>query len=425
MDNMFGERLKEIRCSRGQSVEQVAIAANIAASTLRRWESGIFQPRIPELKAVLKILKVEIEAQVKIVSMINAVRGVREQRALIDNAPEKDTGAGPIWRALRLRRGLSAKEVAERLAVHPSTVSRWEASKRDPPGDLLPALFAVLQASPEEREALILGSRAFLLAEPLEGIKIERYESLLAELNQKTCGGRFALADLTYCALEGGLTQLAQKSAFAYHLLARTWLHHADYLSWKGRLTEMNVYATRAAQALDNRADPISSQAAYLQAHYIWQHPLKGDAGRALRFLRGRYDLSVGSVAEIAMCRDLACLAAYAGAYHEAIDRIQRSRMLANIHDEPGAIQMADAVETRTFLLQSDWTSAIKILSQRSVLSVDPRQRVFEHLLWAETLLGLKDPHNAHDHLQAFYSLIEASDLDYLRWNGDRLAKRL
>src|SRR5207253_2034357 len=60
--------------------------------------------------------------------------------------------SGDLLRAMRVRRGLTLKQLAAAVCKHPSTVARWEQSRIVPPDDVRPALLSALNAMPEEHD---------------------------------------------------------------------------------------------------------------------------------------------------------------------------------------------------------------------------------------------------------------------------------
>ena len=56
---------------------------------------------------------------------------------------------GKNMRAERARLGLTIKNVAEKLGVHPNAVSRWESDETDPAANNLIALCNLYGCSPE------------------------------------------------------------------------------------------------------------------------------------------------------------------------------------------------------------------------------------------------------------------------------------
>jgi transcriptional regulator with XRE-family HTH domain len=87
--SQFGTFLRELRQARQMSISRLAERAAIAKSTLSRWEAGAFQPRLPELEAVLAVLGVSPAQREQAISLVQAPRAVGRLRQ------EWATSAGP------------------------------------------------------------------------------------------------------------------------------------------------------------------------------------------------------------------------------------------------------------------------------------------------------------------------------------------
>src|SRR5205085_2585154 len=102
------------------------------------------RPRRPELEQVLAALDASPSEQLRARGLAGAARErVRQQEAAADTllgGPALLPGPGALLRALRHRRGLTLAETAARLALQPSSISRWERSEMLPAADRLEAL---------------------------------------------------------------------------------------------------------------------------------------------------------------------------------------------------------------------------------------------------------------------------------------------
>src|SRR5215212_913798 len=172
MASPVGDVLRDQRQSRQFSINQLADRAAVAKSTLSRWEAGTFQPRLPELEAVLGALAASPTEREQTLARMRAPRAVAEMRrevagraGLTDDVAFLLPAGGDLIRAMRRRRGLSLEEVATRLRVRPSAVSYWEQSKTTPHMERLSALCDLLGAQPEERAVLADGQCFMALPE--------------------------------------------------------------------------------------------------------------------------------------------------------------------------------------------------------------------------------------------------------------------
>src|SRR5262249_46003479 len=127
--------------------------AQLAPSTLSRWESGTCLPRVPELESLLVSLGAGRRDIVRILSSLNAPRATRAVRGKKSDATGEATAprGGDILRLLRHRAGLTIMHVADGLGVAASTVSRWESSVAHPSPIMAKALMDLLDATPAER----------------------------------------------------------------------------------------------------------------------------------------------------------------------------------------------------------------------------------------------------------------------------------
>lgn len=57
----FGERLKQLRTSRGITQEDLATSINVARFTLIRWEADTFEPRLSDLLNLSRVLDVPLD----------------------------------------------------------------------------------------------------------------------------------------------------------------------------------------------------------------------------------------------------------------------------------------------------------------------------------------------------------------------------
>jgi transcriptional regulator with XRE-family HTH domain len=238
MRNDLGTFLRDLRTSRQMSLTRLAARAGIGKSTLSRWESGRFQPRLSELEAVISALDVGPDERERALALVDAPRAVAQLRRESDARRGAVSGdgwhvsqavghapcTGDLLRALRLRRRLPLDVVAARLGVQARTVRRWEASQSVVPGERLEALCALLGVQPEERAALtnhlLLGAVGPTRAERDAARAREACASEVAALAAGTERGEHRLMDLRFLLLEARLYPLATTDPPARRLLA-------------------------------------------------------------------------------------------------------------------------------------------------------------------------------------------------------------
>src|SRR5262249_31755714 len=141
------------------SLRALSARSGVGKSTLSGWETGTSQPCIPELGRVLDALGVPLEQRHQVLCLVDAPRGLRGLRAALPRDAASEAAlrvpvAGHLLRAMRRRSRLSLDQVARRLKVRPSTVSRWETGESAPPAERLGALLDLLGAQAAERSAL-------------------------------------------------------------------------------------------------------------------------------------------------------------------------------------------------------------------------------------------------------------------------------
>src|SRR5437660_494478 len=126
----IGASIAALCRQRGMSLETVARKAGIAPTTLRRWERDATRPRLVELQRVCKVLGVPRDEYLELLGMTPATP--RTNRELLRQGGEEQElqriwcpGPGELSRTLRARQGLSARDLAKAIRVHPSRVCRW------------------------------------------------------------------------------------------------------------------------------------------------------------------------------------------------------------------------------------------------------------------------------------------------------------
>ncbi|MCL6567259.1 MAG: helix-turn-helix domain-containing protein, partial [Acidobacteriia bacterium] len=244
-----GPFLRELRASRRVSLGWLATRAGVGKSTLSQWEKGVYQPIISTLESVLDALRATPAQQEHALSLIWAPRAVRRMQKQVeaqaaalglDDVPLPTRGE--FLRALRRRRGLSLEQVARRLGVTPSTVSRWEQAKSVPPPERWEALFAVLGADHEEQAAL-MGEGMFLYAGPEPSVlDLGALVRELRCLEERVSRGEEALMDLRFFTAEARLWPIIPRHGAARRLLARFYTLHATWLSAGDRHAEAQRY---------------------------------------------------------------------------------------------------------------------------------------------------------------------------------------
>src|SRR5689334_21154596 len=108
--NPIGALLRTERETKGFSLGALAARSGIHKATLSRWEAGLRQPSVPELKAVLGALEVSPAGRADALARIDAPRSARALRQNLASSTEtlgaigRPPAGGDLLRAMRLRR---------------------------------------------------------------------------------------------------------------------------------------------------------------------------------------------------------------------------------------------------------------------------------------------------------------------------------
>jgi transcriptional regulator with XRE-family HTH domain len=135
----------------GEGLSRLAASQRlgVAHTTLRTWEVLGVCPQPVQLRTLAAVLGRDVE-------QLRALAGPDRVRTIRTSGGE---GASPLCSA-RLRAGLTTTQVALKLGVAPSTISRWENGVRSPGPDMWPALARALGIDPSLREIVLAGHPA-------------------------------------------------------------------------------------------------------------------------------------------------------------------------------------------------------------------------------------------------------------------------
>ncbi|MGY1708666.1 helix-turn-helix domain-containing protein [Geodermatophilus sp. SYSU D00758] len=143
----LGPALVAWRTGAGLSRLAAARRLGVAHTTLRSWEVDGVCPQPVHLPAVGRVLDLD-PARLRALAGPDRVRTVRTSGG---------AGASPLCRA-RLAAGLTTTQLARKVGVAPSTVSRWENGVRTPAPDVWPRLAAALHLDPARAADVLAGS---------------------------------------------------------------------------------------------------------------------------------------------------------------------------------------------------------------------------------------------------------------------------
>jgi transcriptional regulator with XRE-family HTH domain len=431
MQYQLGGLLRDWRAARQLSLSALAARASVHKATLSRWETGASLPRLPELEAALAALDASPAQWEQALSLIHAPRAQRMRATRCAFILGTNTAAPPVpghlLRAMRQRRGLSLEEVARRLRVQASTVSRWEQSASAPTAERLQALLDLLGARPQERAAL--ADRRLLLAPlspsvpaSLDGL-FQQFEALKAQVLQ----GERHLMDLEFLDWEARLWPLASRSASGQELLAQGWSSYAVWLSWDDRKREAGQYARRVLDLARGAAKlGPGVLAAVQEAIHVsglilaWSGSRTGPA-RAVNWLRVWRSAGSGPRWEIPFYREMGDYAWYAGQGAAALSFANHARRLAEQAEDPSALRLCQGVQVDLLVRAGRAREALPLLSSPDDYSLG-LARLLETLRWVKVLRALGEP-SASDWLNQAYSLIERYRYPNFRKTADELAR--
>jgi transcriptional regulator with XRE-family HTH domain len=137
------------RTREGLSRLAAAQRLGVAHTTLRSWEVLGVRPQPVQLSHLAAVLHRDVD-EVRTLAGPDRVRTIRTSGG---------KGASPLCRA-RLATGLTMTQLALKLGVAPSTVSRWENGVRTPAPEIWPRLASALRLDPELRDAVLAGNPA-------------------------------------------------------------------------------------------------------------------------------------------------------------------------------------------------------------------------------------------------------------------------
>ena len=259
MSSEFGTELRQRRAQRGLTRAQLAERACVSARAIAYWESGDFEPREHELRALLKELGVPAAEHSRLFGLLKSPRGQK----LVYQAAQTQAHAltrlstlptlGDLLCAIRLRRGLRREQAAPILGASLSTLTRWETNRFQPSEEAL-MRYSALGAYPEEVAAL--RARRLSPGEPEAGFSLEQGEQWVAGLTEEINRPHSTLIDLSALALKRRLWLLASDHSAALPLLAQVDYHYSSWLGYQDRSLEAGRHAQQALQVLTAHTRP-------------------------------------------------------------------------------------------------------------------------------------------------------------------------
>lgn len=321
--------LREQRTDRGLTLRQAAERAKIAPSTLSRWEAGTCLPRVPELEALLSALGVDRTNVTRILVSLDAPRAARAVRKSQSEGLGEviAPSGGAILKALRRKSGYTLHEIADRLGVAPSTVSRWETSSAHPSPEALEGLFDLLGATAAERACLGSSGVGKIKSDRLEFDRL-RYEVEIEGIESRLAVGPSEGVELRLLQLQSALWWSLDEAGAA-DLLRHVYVIYAEFLATAERYSESAHEAQKSLEMEKGNFDALSVRAYRVIA--------RSDVfrGVTLRPHLGLYTLqrclrqSEGDEVRSPLLADMSEFSILAGRSHEAEDYGTRSLQCA------------------------------------------------------------------------------------------------
>jgi transcriptional regulator with XRE-family HTH domain len=431
MSGGIGAFLKELRTSRQLSLNGLADRAALGKRTLSYWEAGTYQPRVPELQAVLDALGATETQREQALTLIGAPRSIQQLReepsaARLSEEIGPMPSGGDLLRTMRQRRRLHLDQVAAAMRVSAGTLSRWEQGKMVPSAERLDALLTFLGAAPEERAAL---REDFLfLLPPLQEMATsveelwDRFEAFQIHCFRDALN---RLNDLTYLTFAAQAWRFAMRGAFGRRLLARIYSNYATYyLEAFHRYVESDWYANRALDLLPDKSAPedFFVRAAITAAQAAVYRSAQPAPQRGLEMLRLWLPLSPEPAYQSWMLGNIAQYLALQGEFENAITLGTQAYRVAERSIIPDAPRRRKLALARIQMQAGNAEEALDLapLTPRD----SPIRRADIELLWAEGLLAMEDRTAAEEWLQRACDDIGKYDLTHLRRRADALAQR-
>ncbi|HLK33259.1 MAG TPA: helix-turn-helix transcriptional regulator [Terriglobales bacterium] len=416
MAEQVGTLLWELRTAAGWSLGQLAQRAGVSKAALSQWESGLRQPRVPELEATLDALGATPAQRSLVYARIEAPRALRFLNSpTAPEGPGPPPAAGDLLRAMRMRGSWTQEQIAHRVGVGQNTVARWERGERLPSSEQMQALCFALAAHEEEIVVLTMGR----LTEAAETLPTDP-QQMLDCLHPLLYGPLQELADLRFLTIERELWQRTLQDERTRPLLATAYAEHAHYLSLSARWEEVRTMAERAL-ALTPQEGPTPDytlRAALKLAEASVYGGHRPTPERGLRLLKTWLPRSSEANFTGWILSDMGEYMALAGQREIALDL--SSRALAITVDE----QEMRLLDHGRVLVATGQPG--KALDQLPSLPESSRGMfVYEALIRCEAYLSLGALEEASAWLQRAYAVIEANGLKYNRAQADELARRL
>lgn len=289
-----------------------------------------------------------------------------------------------------------------------------------PEGERFDRLCSVLEASPEERVALV--ARHLLDLMESDSRSWASLEMQFHQLQAEVWAGLSRAGDLRFLVLEAGLISSRSPQNSALGLLARTYALHGAWLSFRGRLDEAVLEAQRALDLIEQEVPdaPDWLWAAHLLAKHRTETGRRPSPLESLRILQ-RWAPAAEPWPEYRhwFRRNTAEYLCVAGAVRSALDL---SRQVHAEAIEVGGPNRHDRLSRAQILLHCGAPEeALSFVPEGD--AVLPIQRLNEAFTRIEVLCRLGERDEAREQLERAHRLITAESLWPFRDRADRLAR--
>jgi len=357
----------------------------VGRSTISRWEQGQCLPSIPELDAVLAVLRTPASERAVLLELLPAPRSRRVLHTSLF--------AGDVLRALRYRAGLSLDQTSARMQVSKSVVSRWESGERTPSQDVLTRLGAILQASEVETAALTQG----LSSIPNENRSIEER---LVNLRQAVREGVPEPLDLEFISLEYRARQESHVSPAATEMASHVRTLYIEWLGWWYRDREAAMWADRQLPYIVRSSHlPIWGRVIRAKNVFMSEFGPKEPEQR-LNVLDSALSVLAGTSSESFVRRELASELTALGYYSQALEQVGKARHCAKLEEDPATHHYCcDMVEVATWLAWGNIDRASRALPTIPK-TIDPYLQVSSTVGRSRLLVAIGQPEMAKRELE-------------------------
>ncbi len=428
MESRFADFFRALRKQKFLSQKQLAERAALSLRTVVYWETGEREPRAEELKSALTALgatQVEREQAYLLQTTQRGIALVREKLrtdaiSSTSNVPIPDLG--DLLAALRVRAGWSRDQLAQRMQVNRSTVTRWERTEQLPTEENVNRLCTLLAAYPAERDALF--TRRLLPQIPQAQASPDSYEmkvrSFCADVDQL----QTPLIDLNALSLKRELYLAKKYSPHMEVLIARIETYHGIWLVLQNRYGEAANCVDRALHLASMHIHTCDFLHTTLNvaACCAGAEPTDGPV-KSLRLLRRWHTVVSAPKSRFSLYCDMAYYAGEAGYHDSALRFLQVAQCtMRDLPLEADDVRNYATTHARVLMRANRPGEALKFLPEVN----EPGYRnLFHTYLKATMLLDDGETNEAHRCIDYLCTNLERYPSRLFQQRVDRLAERL